>query len=199
MKAINVWIIAGLGNPGNRYKYTRHNIGFLVLDALVDKRNAAWQEKKSFFKKARYTTARYSFEGQDILLVKPLLYMNRSGQAIGPLVNANNDPESSLIVVHDDLDLPFERMKLKKKGGAGGHRGIESILSALGTEHFFRLKMGIGRPEAGEACEEYVLRPFSEEQLEPLAAYLNQGVEALETVISHGIDYAMNHFNRVGS
>ena len=196
---MNVWIIAGLGNPGNRYKFTRHNIGFLVLDALADKRNVAWQKKKYFLKKARNLTARYSFEGQDILLVKPLLYMNRSGQAIGPLVNEYSDSESCLIVVHDDLDLPFERMKLKKKGGAGGHRGIESILSALETEHFFRLKMGIGRPEGGESCEEYVLRPFSEEQLKHLAAYLNQGVDALETVISHGINYAMNHFNRVTS
>jgi PTH1 family peptidyl-tRNA hydrolase len=121
--------------------------------------------------------------------------MNRSGEVIGRVVDEAEVPTESVIVVHDDMDLPFETMKLKKGGGAGGHRGIESILWELDSDRFLRVKMGIGRPEAYEPPEDYVLGTFPDEQAERLPAFLERGAEALECILERGIDRAMNLYN----
>ncbi len=187
-----MWLIAGLGNPGNYYKNTRHNIGFLVLDALAAKRNISW-------KKQRYpaVTAKYTLNDEDIFLIKPQSYMNRSGEIVNFVVQKWCVPTTSLIVVHDDLDLSFERIKLKKMGGAGGHKGIGSIIEELDADTFLRVKMGIGRPDdPAEATEEYVLGLFTAEQAESLPAFLARGVEAVEGIIYDGPEKAMNRFNK---
>ena len=183
-------MIAGLGNPGRRYSKTRHNIGFLVLDALATRRKIPWKEQKGWA-----TIGSQTRGGIRILLVKPQTYMNRSGEVVGKILEESRASIESLIVVHDDMDLPFETMKLKRGGGSGGHRGIESILEEIGSDRFLRVKMGIGRPEAEQESEDYVLGAFPDEQEATLPAFLVRGVEALECILAQGIDRAMNLFN----
>jgi PTH1 family peptidyl-tRNA hydrolase len=182
--------MAGLGNPGRRYAKTRHNIGFLVLDRFACRQKSAWKEQKGFA-----TVGSHLVGDTRILLVKPQTYMNRSGEVIREILDASGVPTESLIVVHDDMDLPFETMKLKRGGGSGGHRGIESILCELGSDRFLRVKLGIGRPRAGEQPEDYVLGRFPDEQEARLPLFLERGAEALECVLEEGIDRAMNRFN----
>jgi len=183
-------LIAGLGNPGRRYSRTRHNIGFLILDLFASRQKCPWEERKRFA-----TIGSHVLDEPEILLVKPQTYMNRSGEVVGRILDESGVPTESVIVVHDDMDLPFETMKIKKGGGAGGHRGIESILWELGSDRFLRVKMGIGRPEAGEQPEDYVLGAFPDEQAERLPQFLVRGAEALECILEQGIDRAMNLFN----
>lgn len=185
-----MWLIAGLGNPGRRYSRTRHNIGFRVLDLFASRQKCPWEERK------RPAIIGWHDLGHTrLLLVKPQTYMNRSGEVIGRLVDEADVPIDSVIVVHDDMDLPFETLKLKKGGGAGGHRGIESILWELDSDRFLRVKMGIGRPEADERPEDYVLGAFPDEQEDRLPAFLAQGAGALECILERGIDRAMNLYN----
>ena len=183
-------MIAGLGNPGRRYSRTRHNIGFLVLDVFASRQKTPWKEQKGFA-----TIGSNVLGGTRILLAKPQTYMNRSGQVVGRILDDSRVSTESLIVVHDDMDLPFETMKIKKGGGSGGHRGIESILRELGSDLFFRVKMGIGRPEAEQEPEDYVLEAFPDEQAARLPPFLLRGAEALECILEQGIDRAMNLFN----
>ena len=185
-----MWLIAGLGNPGRRYSRTRHNIGFRVVDLFASRQKCPWEERKRFA-----TIGSHDLDDTRILLVKPQTYMNRSGEVIGRIVDEADVPMESVIVVHDDMDLPFETMKLKKGGGAGGHRGIESLLWELDSDRFLRVKMGIGRPEAHEQPEDYVLGAFPDDQAERLPAFLARGAEALESILERGIDRAMNLYN----
>lgn len=185
-----MWMIAGLGNPGRRYEKTRHNIGFLVLDLFAARRKIPWRERKGFV-----TIGSQVWGETSVLLVKPQTYMNRSGRAVAQILEEAGATTESLVVVHDDMDLPFETMKLKRGGGAGGHRGIESILEALGSDRFLRVKMGIGRPAAEQESEDYVLGVFPEEEAARLQPFLVRGADALEAVIEQGIDRAMNLFN----
>jgi len=183
-------MIAGLGNPGRRYSKTRHNIGFLVLDLFASRQKASWREQKGHAKIASHV-----FGGTRILLVKPEAFMNRSGQVVSKILDDSGVPTESLIVVHDDMDLAFEAMKLKKGGGSGGHKGIESILGKLGSDRFLHVKMGIGRPQPEQEPEDYVLGAFSDEQSARLPQFLLRGAEALECILEQGIDRAMNLFN----
>ncbi len=185
-----MWLIAGLGNPGRRYSGTRHNVGFLVLDRYASRQKTPWQERKGFA-----SIGSHVLGDTRILLVKPQTYMNRSGEVVSEIRETSSVPIDSIIVVHDDMDLPFETMKLKKGGGSGGHRGIESMLWELDSDRFLRVKMGIGRPEAGEQPEDYVLGAFPEEQADRLPQVLERGAEALECILEQGIDRAMNLFN----
>jgi PTH1 family peptidyl-tRNA hydrolase len=149
-----------------------------------------WKEQKGWA-----TIGSQTRGGTKVLLVKPQTYMNRSGEVVAKILEASRASIESLIVVHDDMDLPFETMKLKRGGGSGGHRGIESILEELGSDRFLRVKMGIGRPEAEQESEDYVLGAFPDEQTERLPQFLVRGVEALECIFAQGIDRAMNLFN----
>jgi PTH1 family peptidyl-tRNA hydrolase len=183
-------MIAGLGNPGRRYAKTRHNIGFRVLDVLASRRNIPWKERKGF------ATIGSQIRGETrVLLVKPQTYMNRSGEPVAEMLDEARATTESLVVVHDDMDLPFETVKLKRGGGSGGHRGIESILEELGSDRFLHVKMGIGRPAAEQEPEDYVLGAFPDEEAERLPQFLVRGADALECVLEQGIDRAMNLFN----
>ncbi len=183
-------MIAGLGNPGRRYSKTRHNIGFLVLDVFAARHKTRWEERKGLAWIGLHVQG-----GSEILLVKPQTYMNRSGEAVGRICDEYRVPTEALVVVHDDMDLAFETMKLKRGGGAGGHKGIESILWELGSDRFPRVKMGIGRPEAGERPEDHVLGAFPDDQAARLPRFLVRGSEAVECILEQGIDRAMNLFN----
>jgi PTH1 family peptidyl-tRNA hydrolase len=132
--------------------------------------------------------------GQEIMLVKPHTYMNRSGEVIAPLMARSSAAPQDLIVVHDDIDLAFGRIRIKQGGGAGGHKGVLSIIGAIDSEDFLRVKMGIGRPEVGEVTG-YVLECFSNEEIETLPNVLDRGIQALECIFSEGVERAMNLFN----
>lgn len=134
--------------------------------------------------------------GQEVVLVKPLTFMNNSGRVVGPMVRKFGLTTSSLLVIHDDLDLPFGKIKIKRGGGSGGHKGVVSIQQELADADFLRLKMGIGRPENDESPEEYVLNSFSEEDAESLQDILDRGAEAVSCILHEGEGRAMNRFNR---
>ncbi len=185
-----MWLIVGLGNPGNLYRTTRHNAGFLVLDFVASRQDILWKVQKH-----NGSVGKGLLGGEEAILVKPLSFMNRSGMVVGPLVREYGVLPEKLIVVHDDMDLPFDRLKIKLGGGAGGHKGVGSIADCLGSNGFLRVKMGIGRPEPWQRPEEYVLDPFSVEQAEMLPTFLELGAEAVESIVEQGIGRAMNRFN----
>jgi len=186
-----VWYLVGLGNPGNRYRFTRHNLGFLVLDRFASQRQISWKERKRVAMIGRGSTGDH-----EIVLVKPITFMNNSGQVLSPIVRKSGVTTSSILVIHDDLDLPLGKLKIKRGGGPGGHKGVASIQRELNDADFLRLKMGIGRPEDLEAAEDYVLRSFSKEDAEDLQAFIDQGAEAISCILQEGESQAMNLFNR---
>ena len=187
-------IIAGLGNPGQKYINTRHNAGFMVLDHLADLNNISFQKKRS--DGAEYDSAEFRSGGDTILLVKPLTFMNRSGQAVAPLVRFYRLSSDNLLVVHDDLDLDAGRMKFTAGGGAGGHNGIKSIITSLGTKDFPRLKIGIGRPETPIPVDRYVLSSFNKDEQPLFDHVVEDASRGIEVWVRDGIDRAMNLCNR---
>ncbi len=185
-----MWLIAGLGNPGADYAGTRHNIGFRVVDLFAARRRVTWKGWKGIGE-----VGRTSLGGEGILLVKPQDFMNRSGPVLARLLRGEDLPVEAMIVVHDEMDLPFETLRLKRGGGAGGHKGVASILEAVGSDGFIRVRMGVGRPEPGERAEDYVLGPFPAGELERLPAFLEKGADALECILRRGLARAMNLYN----
>lgn len=183
-------LIAGLGNPGKSYQYTRHNLGFLVLQALAG-RHQIPLEKKKF--ESRYGLGEILRE--KVLLLTPMTYMNLSGQAVGSFLRYYHVPPEHLIVVHDDLDLPWARIRLASKGGAAGHKGILSIIEQVKTQEFIRVRLGISRPTGGIPPEAYVLETFSAEEKRELPVLTALACEAIEAIIGQGVTAAMNRFN----
>ncbi len=184
-------VVVGLGNPGRDYERTRHNAGFLVVDRLVSACGIQLQERKF---RAGWGTG--FIEDRKILVVKPLTFMNLSGEAVGAVLNYFGYASTQVLVVHDDLDLPCGRVRIVRQGGAGGHRGISSIMDHLGTRDFPRVKLGIGRPLHGEPVESYVLQPPYPEDAGLFMQMIDLGVEVVRSVISSGVSAAMNKYNR---
>lgn len=183
-------IIAGLGNPGAEYAKTRHNVGFMLIDALAAKLGVDdWREKYD----AMVLETRIGLE--KVLLVKPLTYMNESGRAIGPLLSWYKLEAEDLVVVHDDLDIPVGTIRIRKKGSAGGHNGIKSILSHVGDEHFTRVRIGIGRPSPGWTVIHHVLAPFPSEDVPKIREAIDYLLPAVECIVTEDVDMAMNKFN----
>lgn len=187
----NIALVCGLGNPGGEYAKTRHNAGFQVVDRLVEVFHFALQQRKF---KASWGAG--TIEGRKVLAVKPLTYMNRSGEVVVEMLDYFDISAEQMLVVHDDLDLPCGRIRVAPKGGAGGHRGVASIIQHLGHQDFPRLKLGIGRPQHGEAIESYVLHPPYLEEAAAFAHMVERGFEALQVILSTGLTAAMNQFNR---
>jgi peptidyl-tRNA hydrolase, PTH1 family len=186
-----VLAVVGLGNPGKEYENSRHNAGFQVLDRLILCYGIGMQERKF-----RASWGSGTAEGRKILFAKPLTYMNRSGEAVGEIIKYFNIPANQVLVIHDDLDLPFARIRIARKGGAGGHRGIQSIIDHLGTSDFPRLKMGIGRPKHGEPIETFVLQPPYSEDREEYEKMYKAAEEAARAVLATCLAAAMNDFNK---
>lgn len=183
-------LIVGLGNPGTEYELTRHNIGFIVLDNfLLDfKKDFKKRKFKSLYEKIRA-------DGQEILLVKPQTFMNNSGFAVANFTNFFKVEPKDIVVIHDDVDLEFGRIKIKFGGGAGGHKGLESIIALLGTNDFVRIRIGIGR-DRGDVTK-YVLKNFKKKEIAQLNKSLIQDyVDALNLVLKEGYVQAMNKVNR---
>ena len=183
-------IIVGLGNPGQEYGATRHNVGFMTVDKLAEKWSiTTWRE--------RYNGLVAEYRGEEtVLLVKPQTYMNLSGRAIVPLVNFYKVQLNEITVIYDDLDLPAGRLRLRLKGGSGGHRGIESMLYELGNDDFNRVRIGIGRPPQGWETANYVLGRFNGEEAPVISEAIDQAVSAVECILQEGFTKAMNKFNK---
>ena len=185
-------MIAGLGNPGAEYAQTKHNVGFMLLDALAKHLEAPeWKTKRD----ALVTETRMGAE--KALLVKPLTYMNDSGRAIGPLLAWYKLRPEDLIVAHDDMDIPVGMIRIRKKGSAGGHNGIKSVLYHVQDENFSRVRIGIGRPPVGWTVIKHVLTPFSPADRILIDKAIDRLVPAVECIVRDGVDLAMNRFNPV--
>ena len=184
------YLIAGLGNPGPQYRLNRHNAGFLVADTLAEL--AAIPLTRVKF---RALMGKGRFAGAEVVIAKPQTFMNDSGQAVGALMRFFKIPTEHLLVVHDDLDLPFGTLRLRPSGGTGGQRGMESIVARLGTRDFARLRVGIGRPPGRMDPKDYVLHDFEAQEIEWLPGLRETAVEAIQMFIQEGIEKAMNTFN----
>ena len=183
-------IIAGLGNPGREYAQTKHNVGFMLVDALAARWGVtSWQEKSEAL------VAEVRRGAEKILLVKPQTYMNESGRALGPLLHFYKLAPEDLIVCHDDMDIPCGMIRIRKKGSAGGHNGIKSILAHVGDEHFARVRVGIGRPAPGWTVVNHVLAPFAAEDAPKIQAAIEYLLPAVECIVDDDVDMAMNRFN----
>jgi PTH1 family peptidyl-tRNA hydrolase len=185
-------LIVGLGNPGQRYASHRHNVGFRVVEALARSHHLSFSRQKGF----RAYVAEGRIAGRRATLAKPQTFMNLSGRAVGRLVRARGIDLERLLVVYDDLDLPLGRLRLRPEGGAGGHKGMRSILDTLGSEAFPRLRVGIGRPLGQMDPADYVLRPFQEQEKPVLAQVVERAVAAVECWLTEGLVVAMDEFNQ---
>ncbi|MEW5946556.1 MAG: aminoacyl-tRNA hydrolase [bacterium] len=183
--------VVGLGNPGRRYRLTRHNMGYMVADELAA-RNRTVSGKRTRAASVREV----EIEGARAAIVKPLLFMNRSGEALAGLRGEMLKPENRLLVVYDDSALPFGALRFRRSGSHGGHRGMESLIRVFGAETAPRLRVGIGANAGGEQLEDYVLSPFTKEERERLGDVVATAAEAVETWVRLGIDEAMNRYNR---
>ncbi len=183
-------LIAGLGNPGKKYSSNRHNIGFMAIDYLGEQYDLPVTKLKfqSMWEEIRLSN-------EKVLLIKPLTFMNRSGHAIKLWMDYLDIDEENLLVIHDDLDLSLGQIKMRPKGGTGGHNGLKSIVTNIGTKEFSRLRFGIGRPEEEEEPAKYVLQDFSKQEMKTVNQKLSDLVKGVELFCTDGITEAMNHIN----
>ena len=184
------WIVAGLGNPGDRYERTRHNAGVLVLEELL-RRNAVTLKRH----KSSCLVAEAGFGDNRIVFARPMSYMNESGRPLRELVRWYKTPEDQLLVVHDELDIPFGEVRVKLGGGTAGHNGLKSISSHLGTKEFPRVRVGVSRPRGNQDSADYVLSEFSSAERKELPAIVDRAADAVERVVEVGIERAMNEVN----
>lgn len=181
-------LVVGLGNPGPQYATTRHNLGFLVADVLADRIGSGFKvHKKSG---AEVVTGRLG--GRSIVVAKPRTYMNESGRQVGPLANFYSVAPADVVVMHDELDIDFGRIRLKFGGGVAGHNGLRSVGSALGTNDFARVRIGIGRPPGRQSGASFVLENFKTKELPEVAVVCEQAADAAEMLISDGLEPAQN-------
>jgi len=191
MPANRLRLVVGLGNPGKPYEDTRHNAGFMVADKIAQDFNISFNKTKF-----DATLGRGFIENSDVLLAKPMAFMNRSGPSLQKLAHYFRIPSEDMLVIHDDIDLAFGRLKIKEKGGHGGHNGIRSIMDAFGGGNFVRLRIGVGRSEAGESVTDHVLGRFSAAKAEMVTRVISAARDAVVTVLCEGTKVGMNAFNR---
>lgn len=182
-------LIVGLGNPGSQYLWTRHNAGFMVLDALSRKAGIP-VGRKTF----SALVGEGNYLGERLLLLKPQTFMNLSGRSVNPALHFHRLSLRDIIVIHDDLDIPFGRVKLKEGGGHAGHNGLRSLMQELGGGQFTRIRLGIGRPLHGDLAD-YVLAPFNREETGQLPRLLDGVVDLLELLLREGLPKAMSIYN----
>jgi PTH1 family peptidyl-tRNA hydrolase len=183
-----VLLIVGLGNPGREYERTRHNAGFMLVDLLARKAGIKLDKKgKGVWGKGRIADC-------EVVLLKPQTFMNLSGEAVSEVRAFYKIPSGSMIVAYDDCDLPLGKLRIRKDGGSGGHKGVNSIIATLGSREFPRIRLGVGRPPHGDTAG-YVLSPFAKDEQPALEEMLCRGKESVEVLITGGIDQAMNTFN----
>ena len=185
------FLIVGLGNPGREYRNNRHNIGFMVLDQLAGKLDTSFSKMKM---NALMTTVRY--KGCRIILLKPQTFMNLSGKAATSFIRFYKLPLENLLVVYDDVDLPFQTLRMRPDGGDAGQKGVRSIIQELGTKDFPRLRVGVNRPPGRMSVSSYVLLNFSDQEVETLPFVLDQAADAILAFVELGLNQAMTTFNQ---
>ncbi|MCP5096285.1 MAG: aminoacyl-tRNA hydrolase [Chloroflexi bacterium] len=183
------FLIVGLGNPGRKYRGNRHNIGFMAIDRLAD---AHGLTSRTVQNKAIVGNGR--IHNRPVILAKPQTYMNNSGDSVGPLVNYYKIPLENVLVVYDEIDLPFGTVRIREKGSAGGHNGMKSIINHLGNE-FARLRLGVGRPAGQMPVPAHVLQDFHKNDIPVLIDVLDVAVKAIETFLQDGVQLAMSRHN----
>jgi PTH1 family peptidyl-tRNA hydrolase len=183
-------IIVGLGNPGREYENTRHNTGFAVVDRLARKHRSRFT-----YRRCRSLVAKTRIGGVDVLLAKPLTFVNLSGEAVACILRMAEAELSDLLVVLDDVNIPFNEVRIRAGGGDGGHKGLRSIIAQLSSEEFPRLRVGVGSDDLPEDLTEFVLGTFSEEERDKLPDLVETCCRAVETLVVKGIERAMNEFN----
>lgn len=181
-------LVVGLGNPGPTYARTRHNVGFMVADLLAERMGSAFK----LHKKSGADVATGRLSGRAVILARPRCYMNESGRQVGPLAKFYSVPVGDLVVIHDDLDLEFGRIRLKQGGGEGGHNGLRSIATVLGSKDFQRVRWGIGRPPGRQDPAAYVLQAFGAREREEVPTICEQAADATELLIELGLEPAQN-------
>ncbi|HEY9275714.1 MAG: hypothetical protein RLY74_775 [Actinomycetota bacterium] len=183
------WLVIGLGNPGVEYERTRHNIGAMVVSQLATSNSSKFTNHKS-----RADIAEFKFDGSSIVAAKLRCYMNESGGPTKSLADYFKVKPDHVIAIHDELDIPFESIRLKFGGGDNGHNGLKSITSAFGSE-YFRIRMGIGRPVGAQDPADFVLKPFNSQERNSLEDFIAKGASAVESLVSDGLDIAQTRFN----
>jgi peptidyl-tRNA hydrolase, PTH1 family len=187
---LSTYLLVGFGNPGREYQNTRHNIGFLVIDRICLKLGVSMSKLQS-----NALIATFKDSQNRIILAKPQTFMNLSGQAVGSLLRFYKIPVEQLLVIHDDLDLPFGSLRIRPSGGSAGQKGLGSTIERLGSSDFARVRVGIGRPPGSMDASDYVLKPFHKSETQLLDKVLDTAVEAALTFIRDGLEPAMNRFN----
>ena len=182
-------LIIGLGNPDKKYSHTRHNFGWLVLDSLADKKDLSWKSHKA----SNSVIADFKVKREKNIIAKPLTYMNESGRAVKKLKSFYKIPSAKIIIIYDDIDLPFGKIRISRKKSAGGHKGVESTIKYLKSKDFIRIRLGIG-PQKGSA-EEFVLKKFSSEQKKKLTEIIDTSHLILESIIKKGFTITSNKYN----
>jgi PTH1 family peptidyl-tRNA hydrolase len=188
-----VKVVVGLGNPGREYERTRHNVGFMVVERLAETFDGTFRRSRRA--DARCAAVDLGGAGR-MLLVEPLTFMNASGEAVGALMRWHRASPTDLVVVYDDVDLPAGALRLRPKGGAGGHKGVQSVIEALGTDGFARIRIGIGRAPGFRDTVDHVLSAFAREEQPAMDEAVKRAAAAVESVVREGVERAMNEFNR---
>lgn len=191
MSENDAWLVVGLGNPGPTYAGTRHNIGAVVIDELANRASTNLKRHK----RALAEVAEVKISSQQAILVKPLSYMNESGGPVKALASFYKIPLDQIIVLHDELDIPLEAIRIKLGGGDNGHNGLKSIRSAFGSGDWYRIRLGIGRPPGQQDPSSFVLKPFGSNEAVSVAFLRDNGADAVETLITAGLTEAQNKFN----
>lgn len=190
MAEVGPWIVVGLGNPGPQYVGNRHNVGYLVAEILADRVGGNFKAHK-----ARADVVETRFDDDRVVLAKPRSYMNESGGPVAGLRDFFKAPAERLIVVHDELDLPYGAIRLKLGGGDNGHNGLKSLRRSLGTGDFYRVRLGIGRPPGRQDPADWVLRDFSAAEQKEIDLHLERAADAVEALIADGLASAQNTYN----
>lgn len=184
-------LVVGLGNPGSEYERTRHNIGFLVADVLAERVGGRF----AVHKKSGADLLQARLDGRQVLIAKPRSFMNVSGRPVAALAKFFSVPPTEVIVVHDELDLPFGAIKLKRGGGEGGHNGLRSVSSALTTKDYLRTRIGIGRPPGRQDPADYVLKQFAVPERKEVPVIVEQAADAVELLLRVGLETAQNQLH----
>jgi PTH1 family peptidyl-tRNA hydrolase len=187
-----VKLVVGLGNPGIEYQFTPHNLGFLTMDRIAERCNVDVASRR-----CQAATAKAKFAGHEVILAKPETFMNLSGLSVRKLIDdLGIEPASGLIVVYDELDLPFATLRIRQRGGTAGHNGLESIIGALGTDEFVRVRLGIQPDHPVRDGAKFVLAQFKKSQLEAVSDLVDHAADAVEAILKDGLAAAMNRFNQ---
>lgn len=185
-----MFLVVGLGNPGSQYEFTKHNVGFLTVDYLADKLNIKINKLKF-----KGLFAKEKIENEDVVLLKPQTYMNLSGESVRDFANFFKIPPENIIVVVDDVDLPMGKIRIRKKGSAGTHNGMKSIIYQLQSDNFIRIKVGIEKEDRKDDLADYVLKGFSKDEVPVMEESMERAAKAVLEILKKGPDVAMNKFN----